>query len=131
MSQNLICTLQDSANGKTLMKLTKRQAQALYVAGLIYQQGVMNYFLDDEATVKDCQEALAACRQTNVEFVTGLMEHSRRGALAQGFVIQALDQYSKAVASVGPGACDSPLVSGQAWHDCAVEIQEKLKARLS
>lgn len=66
---------------------------------------------------------------TNTEFVTNLMEISRHGPLIQAFVIQALDQFSKTVAASTPDALDTPLVSGYAWHGCAVEIQEKLKAR--
>lgn len=68
-------------------------------------------------------------QQTNVEFVTDLMERSRHGPLIQGFVIQALAEYSAAVAKGGPEACDSAMVSGHAWHGCAVELQEKLKAK--
>ena len=52
---------------------------------------------------------------TNVEFVTELMEFSAHGALIQAFVMQALD---------------TPMVSGHAWHGCAVEIQQKLERHL-
>lgn len=52
---------------------------------------------------------------TNVEFVTELMEFSAHGALIQAFVMQALD---------------TPMVSGHAWHGCAVEVRDKLARRL-
>jgi len=66
---------------------------------------------------------------TNTEFVTELMEYSRCGPLIQVFVIQALAQFSKQVASSTPEALDTPMVSGATWHRCAVEIREKLNAR--
>jgi len=68
--------------------------------------------------------------QTNVEFVTDLMEHSRHGALIQAFVIHAIDQYARRVAAARPEELDTDLVSGHAWHGCAVEVGEKLAQRL-
>lgn len=68
--------------------------------------------------------------QTNVEFITDLMEHSRHGALIQAFVIHAIDQYARRVAVARPEDLDTGLVSGHAWHGCAVEVSEKLAQRL-
>lgn len=68
-------------------------------------------------------------QKTNTEFVTEFMEYSRCGPLIQAFVIQALCQFSKQVANSTPEALDTPMVSGSAWHQCAIEIQEKLKAQ--
>ena len=67
---------------------------------------------------------------TNVEFVTDLMEFSAHGALIQAFVMQALEQYAKRVAAMTPEALDTPMVSGHAWHGCAVEVRDKLAKRL-
>ena len=67
---------------------------------------------------------------TNVEFVTDLMEFSAHGALIQAFVLQALDAYSQRVAAATPEALDTALVSGHAWHGCAVEVRRKLAQRL-
>ncbi|MFM9925451.1 hypothetical protein VLK31_20850 [Variovorax sp. H27-G14] len=67
---------------------------------------------------------------TNVEFVTDLMEFSAHGALIQAFVMQALEQYAKRVAAMAPEALDTPMVSGHAWHGCAVEVRDKLAGRL-
>lgn len=66
---------------------------------------------------------------TNVEFVTDLMEFSAHGALIQAFVLQALTQYADRVAATDPKALDTSLVSGHAWHGCALEVQRKLKQR--
>lgn len=66
---------------------------------------------------------------TNVEFVTELMEFSAHGALIQAFVLQALQQYAQRVAALDPQALDTPMVSGHAWHGCAVEVRDKLARR--
>lgn len=68
-------------------------------------------------------------QKTNTEFVTDLMEYSRCGPLIQAFVITALREFSRQVALSTPEALDTPLVSGAAWHQCAVEVREKLKAQ--
>jgi len=67
---------------------------------------------------------------TNVEFVTDLMQYSAHGALIQAFVLQALDVYSQRVAAATPEALDTALVSGHAWHGCALEVRAKLARRL-
>ena len=67
--------------------------------------------------------------KTNVQFVRDLMEHSNYGALAQLFVLDALDKWSKIIAESDPAKGDSPLISGQAWVGVANEIQEKINAR--
>jgi hypothetical protein len=68
--------------------------------------------------------------QTNVEFITDLMEHSAHGALIQAFVIHALDLYARKVAAARPEDLGTGLVSGHAWHGCAVEVCRKLAQRL-
>ncbi len=66
---------------------------------------------------------------SNVEFVTELMEFSAHGALIQAFVLQALQQYAQRVAALDPQALDTPMVSGHAWHGCALEVRDKLARR--
>ncbi|WLA44043.1 hypothetical protein QNJ95_22470 [Bradyrhizobium elkanii] len=68
--------------------------------------------------------------QTNTAFVRSLMEHSKYGALAQLFVLDALDKWSELVAKAEPAAVNTPLINGHAWVGVAAEIQEKLKARM-
>lgn len=41
-------------------------------------------------------------RQTNVEFITDLMDFSRSGALMQAFVIEAIGKYSELTLADGP-----------------------------
>ena len=67
--------------------------------------------------------------QTNVEFVVELMEFSAHGALIQAFVLQALTYYAQKVAAADLEALDTGMVSGHAWHGCALEVQRKLKQR--
>lgn len=67
--------------------------------------------------------------QTNVEFVTKLMEFSKYGALAQLFVIDALDKWSKKISECDPAQVDTALISGAAWVGVAKEIQQKIEER--
>jgi len=69
-------------------------------------------------------------QKTNEEFIADLMQFSRRGALMHAFIFQALDTFSARVSKLKPSECETTMVSGEAWHDCGVELQEKLKARL-
>ncbi|QRY31871.1 hypothetical protein JVX96_00650 [Variovorax sp. PDNC026] len=69
--------------------------------------------------------------RTNVEFIVDLMEFSAHGALIQAFVLQALTQYAQKVAAANPEALDTNLVSGHAWHGCALEVQRKLSQHLA
>ncbi|HGO6073748.1 TPA: hypothetical protein ACK3Q6_004472 [Burkholderia cepacia] len=69
-------------------------------------------------------------RQTNVEFITDLMEHSKYGPMAQMFVIEALAKYSKAVAEAKPESIGAaPFINSASWQAVAREIHEKVEAR--
>jgi hypothetical protein len=59
------------------------------------------------------------------------MNHSQYGALAQLFVLDALDKWSQKVAASTPAELDTALISGHAWHGVAKEIQQKINARTS
>lgn len=65
--------------------------------------------------------------ETNVEFVTRLMEFSPTGALSQMFIIAAIDNYSKAVAEDPP--IEHSLINGEAWKRTAEWLQEELGSR--
>jgi len=67
---------------------------------------------------------------TNTAFVQSLMDHSKYGAFAQLFVMDALDKWSELVAKGDPATLDTPFISGHAWVGVASEIQEKMKERL-
>jgi hypothetical protein len=66
-------------------------------------------------------------RKDNVAFVKDLMTYSNYGALAQLFIIDAIDKFSKMVAEAEP--IDHPLIDGRAWKGVAQEIQQKLASR--
>ena len=65
--------------------------------------------------------------QTNVEFVTELMQFSRYGALAQLFVVDANMKHAEAVAAADdPNAFSNGLIHGPTWVDCAKDIKRQL-----
>lgn len=71
-------------------------------------------------------------KQTNVEFVTNIMEFGRSGPLIQPFVIEALDHYAKQVVLNREHIIESMstgFISGEAWVRCAEEVVEKIKTR--
>ena len=72
-------------------------------------------------------------RQTNVEFVTELMEFSRFGAMAQLFVMQALDEFSHAVAVAPPETFrdTAHFINPELWQGVAREITQKIDQRNS
>jgi hypothetical protein len=67
--------------------------------------------------------------ETNVEFVTRIMEFSNYGALAQLFVLEALRNWADIVAGTDPAKVDTPMISGHAWVGVAREIKAKLEER--
>lgn len=69
--------------------------------------------------------------ETNVEFVTKLMEFSNHGPLAQLFVLDALEKWSKIIASKDASDLDSPMICGAAWKSTAQEINDKINARFA
>jgi hypothetical protein len=66
----------------------------------------------------------------NISFVRDLMNHSKYGALAQLFVLDALDKWSEMVSKAEPASVDNAMINGHAWVGVAKEIKEKLNARM-
>lgn len=66
--------------------------------------------------------------KTNIEFLTDWMRFSRTGALAQCFVIQAIDYYAQAILrdqdKTRKEMADS-MVNPEAWIAVAKEWQQK------
>lgn len=74
-------------------------------------------------------------QKTNEEFVRDVMMFSRRGALIQPFVLQALQVFSTLVIEEYESGelaekmkCNG-FISVDAWADCAREILEKMDAQ--
>jgi hypothetical protein len=92
----------------------------------------------EDADCTDCYEpivkhsSIKIDRRTNTEFITELMDFNPTGALCQIMIIQAIDQFTKAVAAA-PAArfAHGGVVSGEAWKRCAEHIQAQLKERLA
>ena len=74
-------------------------------------------------------------KKTNDEFVRDLMMYSRRGALIQPFILQALRYFSTTVINshekgeLNKKMEENAFVSADAWADCAKEILEKMDAQ--
>jgi len=71
-------------------------------------------------------------RETNTECLTRIMEHSENGGLMQGFIMQALAEYSEEVINAPINAPEKnedgsvPFVSPTAWRNCALELKDEL-----
>ena len=86
------------------------------------------YMLDDSRTdPARFRELLARFGyKSNEQFVKDIMAFSRRGPLAQIFVVEAIRKYAEACAEADPAVFDSPLMNGAAWVDVAKEIRDKM-----
>lgn len=74
--------------------------------------------------------ARPAKRLTNVQFIKRQMEYSKNGALMQAFILEACSKYAKACAEADASVFDSPLLSGNAWKACAIELRDALESHL-
>lgn len=72
-------------------------------------------------------------RETNVEFVTRLMEFSPTGALSQAFIIEAIGRYAdecvKHADEVVASVDKQGFISGKAWLRTAEFIAAESKAK--
>lgn len=67
--------------------------------------------------------------ETNVEFVTRMMEFCPTGALSQAFIIEAIGRYAKLVAE-NPPIPDTDFLSGEAWKRTGDWINAQMKGHL-
>lgn len=75
-------------------------------------------------------------KKDNEGFMLELMRFSRYGALAQGFIFQAIREYAKQVAEADPKLFEPEkseavvlCIHGPAWQGVAKEIFEKMEKR--
>ena len=70
-------------------------------------------------------------RKTNIDFVMEMMNFSKFGAMSQLFIMNAIDKMSSATAEADLDQLKKEMgdgmVSPEAWHGVAKEIQEKMK----
>lgn len=65
--------------------------------------------------------------ESNVEFISRVMDNSRHGALMQAFVIEAVARYAEEVSEADlPENC---FISPVTWKDCAKEFMEEYNKR--
>jgi len=68
--------------------------------------------------------------QTNVDFVTNLMEYSEFGALQQTFVIEAIRYYSeKVIANGKPKEDPNSFIDPSLWYEIARYTKSTVEAR--
>lgn len=72
-----------------------------------------------------------ARRKTNQQILRQITCFSAYGALAEIFVMAAVEKYAEACAAADPKTFDNALISGAAWQGVAVEIRDILRARNS
>jgi hypothetical protein len=74
-------------------------------------------------------------RETNVEFVTRVMEFAKSGPMMQAFVIEAMAKYSGAIVEAGRESLREKMggsfIHPDAWFDCAEELSNEIKNRNS
>jgi hypothetical protein len=69
-------------------------------------------------------------RETNVEFVTRLMERSKSGPLAQLFIVEAVRKYAEACSKAEPKQMDVGFITGAQWKRTAEEIHAEMETHL-
>lgn len=70
-------------------------------------------------------------RMTNVEKITHMMEHSEYGALKQGFMIQALEEYAKLVSEADLSEFANGFIPGEVWVGIANEVLTELHTEMT
>jgi hypothetical protein len=68
---------------------------------------------------------------TNIEKVTHIMTYSKYGALAQLFVMDALNKWSGIVSKALPEQVTNGFINGEAWIAVAKEIQDALRTEMT
>lgn len=69
-------------------------------------------------------------RETNVEFVTRVMEFSKSGPLAQLFIVESIRRYAEACSKAEPKNMDVGFITGAQWKRAAEEIHAEVTKHL-
>ena len=64
--------------------------------------------------------------ETNEEFIVRMMNFAKSGPLMQAFIIDSLTKHAERCADVDASVFDSPMLNGEAWKACAVELKSEL-----
>jgi hypothetical protein len=87
---------------------------------------LLNYKDDAHQYMSSVVTNMPVAELSNIEFVYKLMNYSPYGALAQTFIIEAINHYSKTIADSTPRDDSSAFINPKTWHDLAVDIQKQL-----
>lgn len=92
-----------------------------------------NYTEPSDSSPADRADEFPARRETNVEFLTRLMEESRSGPIAQLVIITAIEHYLDAVlADVEAFKKDmagNPIISPEGWVRACTELKAEFTIR--
>jgi len=69
--------------------------------------------------------------ETNIEFITRIMDFSKNGALMQPYILEALRIYSERIKDADLSSMDNGMICPDAWRSCAVEALKELEERRS
>lgn len=70
-------------------------------------------------------------RETNIELVTRLMDYCPTGALAQPFILHAIEMYCQLVAETDTAQMSNGLFSGEVWKETGAWLQGELNKHYS
>lgn len=93
--------------------------------------GLQPIFIDDADDLGEQLDKLLRQRETNVEFMTRLMEYCPQGAIGQAFIIEALTHYCAAVKEAPAEECESGLLAPGLWKNVGVWMQSELDKRFA
>jgi len=70
-------------------------------------------------------------RETNIEFITRIMDFSKNGAMMQMFIIEAIANYSEGIKDADLSSWEGDFICPHSWRACSAEILEELEERKS
>lgn len=91
--------------------------------------GLNPIILDDADTLGDQLDRALRQRETNVEFMTRLMEYCPQGAIGQAFIIEALTHYCTVIREASDAECENGLLAPGLWKRVGSWMQSEIDNR--
>jgi len=88
--------------------------------------GLEPIIVDDAADLAHQLDGILRKRETNVEFITRIMNYCPQGALGQVVVLHALEGYCNMVEHFDESEFDNPMLSGSTWKDTCKWMQSEI-----